>query len=325
MAVGCTQDVPLGSSDPSTPNRADLLRSAVRVHVDLLRGTAVTISPDARTATAAGLSLALVGDNELQANVTAIARSAVGEFTKKKVRVTMSVALVNKLTNAAFVAPTFPAPPAGSSGLLLFPFSTTVSAGSGNIAPSPDWDGAPINFFNDTDAGCSLYKSDCYRYEAYPAPLTGGSGTAARTVGFDVDPTVTAFDTYFVLAADLSNLGVVTIHVGSKATELDDPVPAAGATVTLRLTPPIGVPIPPSGIPEFQAQTDAAGNAVFLNIPANIPFAFGSGFSVEDGDGYLVEVDANVCGTPHHEDNSGQLGIQAGQSVTQSFQFNCFP
>src|SRR5882724_3375542 len=61
MTVGCTQDSPLGSSDPVTPPRTDLLRSAVRIHVDLVQGTAVAVSPDARTATAAGLSLALVG------------------------------------------------------------------------------------------------------------------------------------------------------------------------------------------------------------------------------------------------------------------------
>jgi hypothetical protein len=157
MTVGCSQDSPLGSSDPVTPPRTDLLRSAIRIHVDLVQGTAVAISPDARSAAAAGLSLALVGRNELRADVVgAIRRSAVGEFTKKKVRVSMDVALTNLLTNASLVAPTFPTPPVGTSGVLLFPFATTVTAGSGNVAPSPDWDGAPINFFNDTDAGCSL-------------------------------------------------------------------------------------------------------------------------------------------------------------------------
>src|SRR5438034_299867 len=83
--------------------------------------------------------------------------------------------------------------------------------------PRSPRDGAPINFFNDNDAGCSLYKSDCYRWEQYPAPLTGGSSTGIQTVGFDVDPSVTAFDTYFVLAADLSSLGVVAGRVASVA------------------------------------------------------------------------------------------------------------
>jgi hypothetical protein len=139
----------------ATSNRPPALR---RSHTcRLVQGTAIAISPDARSAAAAGLSLALVGRNELRADVIgAIRRSAVGEFTKKKVRVSMDVALTNLLTNASLVAPTFPTPPVGTSGVLLFPFATTVTAGSGNVAPSPDWDGAPINFFNDTDAGCSL-------------------------------------------------------------------------------------------------------------------------------------------------------------------------
>jgi hypothetical protein len=319
LMVGCTQDSPLGSSDPVTPPRTDLLRSAVRIHVDLAQGTAVTVSPDTRSAAAAGLSLALVGRNELLANVDNIHRSAVGEFTKKKVRVTMDVALTNRLTHAAFVAPTFPTPPAGSSGVLLFPFATAVTAGSGNVAPSPDWDGPPINFFNDTDAGCYLYKSDCYRWEAYPAPLTGGLSTAARTVGFDVDPTVTAFDTYFVLAADLTSLGVVAGRVTSVAVLGDPQVPVAGATLTLKLFVAGG-----GTLGTLTTTTDADGNFSFLNIPPNSPFAFGSGFSAENGDGYFLRVDADVCGGPHDIDNSGMLAVEAGRTGGASFVFNCF-
>jgi hypothetical protein len=203
-------------------------------------GTALTVPSDARSASAAGLSFALVGRTELRADIVGpIRRSAVGEFTKKKVRVSMDVALTNLLTNAAFVAPTFPTPPAGTTGVLLFPFTTTVTTGSGAVAPSPDWDGAPINFFNDTDAGCFLFKSDCYRWEAYPAPLTGGASTGIRTVGFDVDPTVTAFDTYLVLAADLSSLGVVAGRITSTPTAGGPQTPAAGATVTLDLSWPM--------------------------------------------------------------------------------------
>jgi hypothetical protein len=319
MTVGCTQDSPLGSSDPVTPPRADLLRSAVRIHVDLVQGTAVAVSPDARSASAAGLSLALVGRNELRADVIGdIRRSAVGEFTKKKVRVSMDVALTNLLTNAAFVAPSFPTTPAGTSGVLLFPFATTVTAGSGNVAPSPDWDGAPINFFNDTDAGCSLYKSDCYRWEAYPAPLTGGSSTGAQTVGFDVDPSVTAFDTYYVLAADLSSLGVVAGQVLSAPFPGGPQTPAPGATVTLDLFVAGG-----GTLGQLVTTTDANGNYRFLDVPPNSPFPFGSGFSAENGDGYLLKVVAPVCGGTRDGDNSGMLAVQAGRTGGASFIFNC--
>jgi len=318
MTVGCTQDSPLGSSDPVTPPRTDLLRSAVRIHVDLVQGTAVAVSPDARTATAAGLSLALVGRNELRADVGNIQRSAVGAFTKKKVRVTMDVALTNLVTHAAFVTPSFPTPPVGTSGVLLFPFATSVTGGSGNVAPSPDWDGAPINFFNDNDVTCSLYKSDCYRWEAYPAPLTGGLSTAARTVGFDVDPSVTGFDTYFVLAADLSSLGVINGRVATVAAIGDPEVPVAGATLTLKLFVAGG-----GTLGEFITTTDADGNFSFLDIPPNSPFAFGSGYSAENGDGYFLRVDADVCGGPHDIDNGGQLPVEAGRTATTGFIFNC--
>jgi hypothetical protein len=321
-ALGCTQDSPLGSSDPVTPPRAELLRAAVRIHVDLVNRTAVTMSPDARSATATGLSLALLGQSELRADVIGpIRRSAVGEFTKKKVRVAMDLALTNLLTNAAFVPPSFPTPPAGTSGVLLFPFSTTVSGGSGNIAPSPDWDGSPINFFNDIDVTCSLFKSDCYRWEAYPAPLTGGATTAARTVGFDGDPSVTAFDTYVVIAADLSSLGAVAGRVASVPSLGATPIPAAGATVLLRLSLADG-----SGQlgPDLTTTTDADGNYFFPNILPNSPFAFGSGFSAENGNGYFLRVDADVCGSPHDLDNSGQLAVQAGRTASTGFTFNCF-
>jgi hypothetical protein len=43
----------------------------------------------------------------------------------------MDVALTNRLSNAAFVAPTFPTLPTGAGGLLLFPLSTTVTLGTG--------------------------------------------------------------------------------------------------------------------------------------------------------------------------------------------------
>jgi hypothetical protein len=294
------------------------MRAAVRVHVDLVKGTAVTVAPEARTATAAGLSLALLGRTELQADVVGdITRSAVGEFTKKKVRVSMDMALTNLLTNTAFVTPTFPTPPTATSGVLLFPFATVVTAGSGGVAPSPDWDGAPINFFNDSDAPCSLYKSDCYRWELYPSPLTGGVTTAARTVGFDVDPLVTAFDVYFVLAANLSSLGVVTGQITSAPFAGGTRSPAAGATVTLDLLAADGS----GSAGQRQATTGADGTYTFLDVPANSPFE--PPFSAADGNGYLLTVVAPVCGDSRDIDDSGQTAVQAGRTTRTDFLFTC--
>lgn len=315
--IGCTQDPPLGSSDPVTSPRSDLVRAAVRIHVDLLNGTAVTVAPEARTGTAAGLSLALLGRTELRADIVGeIRRSAVGEFTKKKVRVSMDVALTNLLTNAAFVTPTFPTPPAATTGVLLFPFATTVTSGFGAVAPSPDWDGVPINFFNDSDAPCTLYKSDCYRWEAYAAPLTGGATSATRTIGFDVDPSVTAFDTYFVLAADLSSLGVVAGRITSAPFSGGTESPAA-ATVTLDLLAADGS----GSAGHLVATTDADGQYIFLNMPGNSPFQ--PPFSAQDGNGYLLTVVADVCGETRDIDDSGMTSVQAGRTTRTNFTFNC--
>jgi hypothetical protein len=192
-----------------------------------------------------------------------------------------------------------------------------VANGSGAVAPSPDWDGAPINFFNDTDVSCTLFKSDCYRWEPYPAPLTGGASTGIRTVGFDVDPTVTTFDTYLVLAADLSNKGVVAGRITSAPTAGGIQTPAAGATVTLDQFLPGG-----GTLGQLETTTDADGNYRFLNVTPNSPFQ--PPFSAQDGNGYLLTVVApDVCDTGRDIDDSGMTAVQAGRTTATNFVFNC--
>ena len=69
--------------------------------------------------------------------------------------------------------------------------------------------------------------------------------------------------------------------------------------------------------------TDADGNYRFLNVPPNSPFPFGSGFSAENGDGYLLTVVAPVCGGSRNIDNSGMLAVEAGRTGGANFVFNC--
>jgi len=146
----------------------------------------------------------------------------VGQYLPGHVRVSFDVVVRNRLSGVHLITPTFPAPPEGTRGILLFPFETKVLESSprtsggggimvvelpnvGRVAPSTDWDGAPHNFFN--DVGCPMGARDCYRYETFGDPLPAGATSAASRVGFDVESTVSQFRFRAILAADLANAG----------------------------------------------------------------------------------------------------------------------
>lgn len=202
----CTAEQ-LTTAPPS--DHSDLLSRAMVVSVDLVNHRISTTMPEAAPAGGGSLSYALAGANELGVTVTNLVRSQPGQYQPGKVRVTFDVALTNKMNAASFVTPTFPKPPAGQTGLLLFPFQISETPHVGLPKPSIDWDGdgsagsgAPWNFFN--DPVCSK-GNDCYRWEAFPAPLAPQQTTSPRSVGFDLDPRITAFTVYMVLAADLKD------------------------------------------------------------------------------------------------------------------------
>jgi hypothetical protein len=167
----------------------------------------------------------LAGDVvEILADNATLAFSPVGAFAPGQRRVTFDVAVRNKLSGVNLITPTFPAPPASVTGVLLFPFETTlinvanqnVQGGQGDgtyviietpneglVAPSITWDGAPHNFFNDNVA-CGPTDNDCYRYEAFP-DVVGGATSPYQTVGFDAEATVQQFRFRGILAADLED------------------------------------------------------------------------------------------------------------------------
>jgi hypothetical protein len=167
--------------------------------------------------------------------------STVGQYTPGKVRVKFDVNITNKLGSVELITPTFPTPPTGILGVYLFPFQTVVTTTSGGtsvggdgteviielpsyglVASSIDWNGnatdatsapggTPFNFFND-DAGCGAATNDCYRYEVFGEALAlaeigipAAATSTARTVGFDIDPTVGNFRARLIVAADLRN------------------------------------------------------------------------------------------------------------------------
>jgi hypothetical protein len=186
-----------------------LVGRAVALDVDLDNNTVTQVSGSGLSANVApGLSAALLGHNEVTTTITNVTRSNLsGPY---RVRIRFDLALTNNLQGADLVPATFPEPPVQQ--VVAFPFATEPSSWwGGRVRATGDWNGtgqpgsgAPWNFFNN-DRHCwgSTPPSDCYRWEAYGEVLPAGATTPARTVGFDIDPTVRTFRVYVVVAADV--------------------------------------------------------------------------------------------------------------------------
>ncbi len=255
LMVACSaQQKILGPFGPPDIPTTGFARAAFLADVDLHAGRITITSPRLSAVTgsrvvaaAHGPDYSLVGGDAVQITTSNFSASAVGAFQPGKVRVTFDVALTNRLANAQLVGPTtFPSPPPGTVGPLLFPYDIAVATtsggtstagqggdvivvlpGGGLVAPSLDWDGGPFNFFN--DSGC--VGDDCYRWEEFAAVPPGGT-TPARQVGFDLDPTVGQFTARLIVASDLLDTtlpqpGTVQGMVRSAALG-----PIAGAVVT---------------------------------------------------------------------------------------------
>ncbi|HKE90517.1 MAG TPA: carboxypeptidase-like regulatory domain-containing protein [Gemmatimonadales bacterium] len=223
---------------PPPPDNPQLTKASFVFYVNSRNGAikiespqgVVSPNPSIR-ASIVGPDYSLIAGDAITLTASNFTASTVGQFTPGKVRVRFDLSITNILSNVELRTPTFPAPPPGVSGVLMFPFAThvTVTSGgvsvggsgdsvivelpnTGQVAPSTDWDGdgsagsgAPFNFFNDT--GCPAGSNDCYRYEAFAAPIASGATTLSRTVGFDIDPTVSNFSAKIIVAADLHNSG----------------------------------------------------------------------------------------------------------------------
>src|SRR4029077_14298592 len=128
-----------------------------------------------------GPNFSIVAGDVVQLAASNYSASAVGAFSPGKIRVRFDINITNALSGVQLITPTFPVPPASVSGLFLFPYETVVTTTSGGVTvggdgtevvveqpsygqvgSSPDWAGAPYNFFKDT--GCPAGSNDCYRY-----------------------------------------------------------------------------------------------------------------------------------------------------------------
>ncbi len=193
-------------------------------------------------APASGPSYNLLGGDVVDIQASNFNPGAVGvNAPPGKIRVTFDVTLINKLNGIELIRPggnslqPFPTPPSTTANLVYaFPFRdvvTTTTGGVSNgenevivelpnrgaVAPSDDWNGdgstgipgTAWNWFNDTDCSATPATgtaSDCYRYEGFAAPIGTGVGPT-RNVGYIIDPTVSRFRTYILVAADLRNAG----------------------------------------------------------------------------------------------------------------------
>jgi hypothetical protein len=200
-----------------------------------------------------------------------------------RVFVSFDVRILNRLNSVRLVRPTFPAPPAGLSAsqqVLLFPFaaSTVVTQGgtsttgagdevvveapsrgnveaalSGVIDSRDAFDGAPHNFFDDTLGTCAAGNPNCFLYEAYPV-IGPNENTAARRVGFVIDPTVNRFRARLLIAANLEN-AVATF--GTISGTVSSPVAGIGALAGVTVNAGAG----------FSAVTNAQGQYSIANVP----------------------------------------------------------
>jgi hypothetical protein len=205
LLTACAED---HSSAPTAPpaELPDLRASAIPLTIEVTTGrvTVGSISGGAAQRSSDGPSLSLIGSEAIRLHTTNCTFTAIANNSKQK-RCTFGLAIENRLQITDLITPTtFPRPPQGASGVLVFPY-TAASLGvpGGGAVPNSSWDNAPANFFNDF-AGCASSKtSDCYRWESFGTPLYAGETSASHTVGFDVDKAAQSVSAYLVVAADL--------------------------------------------------------------------------------------------------------------------------
>lgn len=216
LAAACSGEPT--SSDPGTTGPADVAEHAFLLTIDVATGRVTVRDPRPAARSSGGLadapSLSLLGSDAVTLHAGNCTFSSIANNSKLK-SCSMTLAIENQLSSTDLLAPTsFPRPPAGAGGILVFPYTAAgLGVPGGAAVPNALWDGAPANFFNDF-SGCTTAKaSDCYRWEGYPSPLRAGQTSAVRTVGFDVDKNAQTVAAYIVVAADLRDNPIQTLAI----------------------------------------------------------------------------------------------------------------
>jgi hypothetical protein len=217
MLAACSDGGARAPTAPEADRPRDLSAQAFRLTIDTHSGRIDVASPPgaSRASAPLGLSLSLLGRDAVDVEVEdACTFTTIPDKPKYK-RCTFPIRLRNRLLATDLVTPTqFPRPPQGASGILAFAWTAVSPQINEDVAPSPDWDLGPANFFNDF-IGCSMGgKSDCYRYELFASPLYAGGTSGIQPVGFDVPNAAQTVTAYIVIAADLRDNPVRTAELG---------------------------------------------------------------------------------------------------------------
>ena len=213
LLVACADD-----RGPTTP-AAMWPDPAVLSHeltIDVATGRITVAGPAGLASMAPGGTMAnsLIGDDAVEIQASNCTFSSIAGNSKQK-RCRFEITLTNRLEFTDLVTPaTFPRPPQGTTGILVFPYTAAaLGVPGGSAVPSPDWDNVPHNFFNDF-GGCGGGKaSDCYRWEEFDGPLYAGSTSEPHTVGFDVDKNAQSVRVAIVVAADLRDNPLTTVTI----------------------------------------------------------------------------------------------------------------
>jgi hypothetical protein len=214
VLVACAPDHQTTAPDPATP--PDLAGAAFQLTIDVPTGHVTVHAPRDASQAIGGSgespSFSLLGSETVRLHATDCTFTSLPNNSKQK-RCTFDLAIENRLQYTDLVTPTtFPRPPQGTTGLLVFPYvAAALGVPGGSAVPTTAWDNAPANFFNDLSGCVSGKTSDCYRWESFAAPLYAGQTSAARAVGFDVDKAAHSVSVYIVVAADLRDNPVQTL------------------------------------------------------------------------------------------------------------------
>lgn len=300
------------------------------------------------------VAFSLLGEDAISLTATNFFASAPGALQPNRTEVFFDLAVTNLLPGITLTTPTLPTPPAGQQGLILFPFSTTITTSSGGaggtgggdvvvelpsrggVLASRDWNGSssldrptfpvapgaggePHNFFN--DLACAIetspeVASDCFRYETY-GNLAGGATGVARRVGFSIDAGVSQFRVRIIAAADLLP---GAIGAGSVAVNVSSPQrgPIAGIPVVVTggtFTAPSTV----SGTSQ-SATTSAAGAASFANVVSGVREVWLGAVGQLDVRSLLPAGCTRI--TPV---NGQVVNLAAGGAATVNFSVECEP
>lgn len=207
LAAACAPESPTSPPPPSSP--PNVAGAAFRFTIDGSTGR-VAVTPPGVASASGGPSFSLIGSEGVRFSGTGPDGAIVCTWSSvpnnsKRRRCTFDFTLTNRLKLTDLVTPTsFPKPPSGTTGLLVFPFTAAALGVPGSAAvPSPAWDNPPANFFNDFGSCTTGKTSDCYPWKRIAAPLYAGTTSAVYQAGFDVDKNAQSATAYVVVAADL--------------------------------------------------------------------------------------------------------------------------